>query len=336
MEKAYRGPRPSLFFPVLLITIGVVWLLINNGVIAVENLYRLIPFWPVLLILAGLSLILRRLWWPLSGIMWMLAAGAFVWLLINPPAFLPAARTIEYQQGTFREPLGQARSASVTLDLSVNPARVYSLAESGDLISAKLNYLGEIVFDVSGDTEKTIRLDQTTGPSFWTFRWDALIGQNLAPWEIGLTPEIPLALTVDVGTGKTELDLTRLKLESLVVDGGTGQVEITLPEDRGRYTFNLDVSTGSAKVKIPAGASLDLNVDGGTGSLVIEVAKDAGVQVEVADGGVGKLNLPAGYDKVRDGNDDDEGVWENQSYTSTAAPVRIKLDISTGSVTIRQ
>ncbi len=335
MEKNYRGPQPSFFFPIALITVGVVWLLVNNGVIAVENLYRLIPFWPVLLILAGLGLILRRIWWPLSGLMWMAAAAVFVWLLIAMPAFLPAVPTAEFKQATFREPLEQARSASVDLDLSVNPTRIYALSDSNDLIVADLHYLGEIIFDASGTTEKLIRLDQKTGMLFWGFRWDMLPGTDLADWEIGLSPEIPLALKVDVGTGAVEMDLTGLSIDSLSVDGGTGRMDITLPEDSRRYIFDLDVSTGATRILVPGGAALDINVDGGTGSLVIDVAEDAGVQVEVKDGGIGGFNLPPGFKKVRQGNDEDEGVWENEAYASTTAPVRILLDIGTGSVTIR-
>lgn len=335
MDKTYRSPRSSFFFPIALITVGVVWLLINNGVIAAENLYRLIPFWPVLLILAGLSLILRKIWWPLSGLMWVLAAAVFVWLLIASPAFIPVIPAAELTQETFREPLGQARSASVDLDLSVNPTRISSLQDTTDLIVADLSYLGDIVFDVSGESQKSVRLDQTTGLSFGSFRWDMLAGQGLAPWKIDLTPEIPLALVVDVGTGSVEMDLAGLSLQSLVVGGGTGRMDILLPESGGRYIFDLDVSTGATTIRVPGGASLDINVDGGTGSLVIDVAEDAGVRLEVTDGGVGSLNLPPGFEKMRQGDDDDEGVWENEAYASTTAPVQIKLDISTGSVTIR-
>jgi hypothetical protein len=319
----------------VLITIGVVWLLINNGTIAAENLYRLIPYWPALLILAGLSLILRRIWWPLSGLLWLLAAGVFLWLLVAPPAFLPAAPSMELKRETFREPLDQAGSAAIELDLSVNPTRIYALEGSTDLIVADLSYLGEIVFDVSGTTAKTVRLDQTTGPNFWAFRWDALIGQDLAPWEIGLAPGLPLELRVDSGTGRTEMDLSGLTLESLVVDGGTGSIDITLPEGGRSYTFDLDIGTGSATIAAPEGATLDINVDGGTGSLTIDAPEGAGIQVEVRDGGTGSLRLPDGFDKVREGDDDDEGVWENEAYASTDAPLRINLDIGTGSVTVR-
>ncbi len=335
MEKTYRGPRPSFFFPIALITVGVVWLLINNGVVAADNLYRLIPFWPVLLILAGLSLILHKIWWPLSGLMWILAAAGLVWLLVASPASIPAVPAAEFKQETFREPLDQASSASVHLNLSVNPTYISTLQDSADLIVADLSYLGRIVFEASGESQKSVRLEQANGLSFGNFRWELLAGQGLADWKIGLTPEIPLALGVDAGTGLVEMDLAGLSLQSLTVDGSTGRMDILLPENGGHYLFDLDVSTGATTIQVPGGASLDLKVDGGTGGLVIDVAEDAGVQVEVLDGGVGSLNLPPNFEKVRQGNDEDEGVWENGAYASTKTPVRIILDISTGNITIR-
>jgi len=335
MERSHQVSRPSLFFPIILITAGVVWLLINNGVVAVENLYRLIPYWPVLLILAGVSLILQRIWWPLSGLLWLLAAAFFVWALVFPPAFLPAQPALDLKQGTYSEPLDQASAASVRLDLSVQPATIQVLENSSDLISADMSYVGEIIFETSGTTEKSVRLDQTSGSGFWIVRWDMFIGQDLGTWEIGLTPEIPLALTVDVGTGRADIDLSGLILESLDIDGGTGGMNIILPAESEHYNFKLDVSTGGTSVQIPKGASVDLDLDGGTGSVVIDVADNAGVQVEVRDGGVGALRLPPGFVKVDGEAGDDEGVWENDAYTSTSAPVRIILDIGTGSVEIR-
>jgi hypothetical protein len=51
--------RRSLFFPLALIAAGVLWLLINFGYIPAANLWALTRLWPILLIGAGVSLLLR-------------------------------------------------------------------------------------------------------------------------------------------------------------------------------------------------------------------------------------------------------------------------------------
>jgi len=52
----------SIFGPLFLIAAGVMWLLIQQGIVPPANLWALTFLWPFLLITAGLSLILRSYW----------------------------------------------------------------------------------------------------------------------------------------------------------------------------------------------------------------------------------------------------------------------------------
>ena len=52
----YRG----LVWPALLIFAGVVALLVNTGLLSVDRLYELVNLWPLILIVIGLELIVRR------------------------------------------------------------------------------------------------------------------------------------------------------------------------------------------------------------------------------------------------------------------------------------
>ncbi len=104
---------PSLFFPILLITIGVIWLLINTGRVPVENLYYLLPLWPILLILGGINILLRRVSWMVSGLVWLVVAATAVYVLLAPPSFLSVIPVPELKHETFQAPLGEAQSADV-------------------------------------------------------------------------------------------------------------------------------------------------------------------------------------------------------------------------------
>lgn len=334
-SRTYRRETPSFFFPVLLITVGAIWLLVNNGTIPAENVLRLAPFWPVLLILAGISLILRRLWWPLSALLWLGTAAAVVGVLVFAPAVLPQARGYEYKQETLSEPLGEAKSATVSLNLSVNQSFISALEGATDLIRADVSYLGNMQFSASGDDQKSVRLDHNFSDPMWFVNLGMFSGEQMQPWQIGLSPEIPLRLRVDTGTGSTQMNLDGLQIESLTVEGGTGSIAIDLPSGAERFPFSLDVGTGSVTIRVPEGTAFDLDSEGGTGSLTIDVPDGAGVQVEVKDDGVGSLNLPDGFTKVRGNSDDDEGTWENDAYATSDASIKITLDIGTGSINIR-
>ncbi|HEX8993590.1 MAG TPA: DUF2807 domain-containing protein [Anaerolineales bacterium] len=77
MERRY-----NLFWPLALIAAGVIWILIDMGTIPVSNLWVLTYLWPVLLIGAGLSILLRPYWRYAGAVISLLMiAGLFLAVL---------------------------------------------------------------------------------------------------------------------------------------------------------------------------------------------------------------------------------------------------------------
>lgn len=333
-RRGYRRYDSDFFFPILLITVGVIWMLVNSGVIAVENVYRLAPYWPLLLVAAGLSLLVRRIWWLLGALIWALLAGAVLWALIAVPQMLPRARTMEFQHMLLKEPIGQARSAEVVLDLSINSSKIHSFSGGENLVEADVYVPNDAILDTSGTETKTVRLHQegNAGVQWFDFSW---IGQNMQPWDIGLTTKIPLALSIDASTGSTNLDLTGVQLQELDIQASTGSMDVILPEGLERLPFKLDMSTGSMDIRVPDNTGFTMTAEGSTGSLSIDIPDGAGLRVEVVDDGPGSLNLPSGMDKISRGDDGDEGVYQNDAYATSDNPIDIRIDTSTGSVSIR-
>ena len=80
MERKYH-----LFWPLVLIATGVMWILIQTGRIPASNLWALAYVWPLLLIGAGLALILRPYWRYAGALMSVLAVGGlFLSVLFAP------------------------------------------------------------------------------------------------------------------------------------------------------------------------------------------------------------------------------------------------------------
>src|SRR5258706_3627848 len=90
MRSRYR----SYFWPAVLILVGVFALLVNSGLVAPERLDRLADLWPLILVVVGLELLVRR---SLQGANAGLAAGPIVVLAISRAAayvaFEPALPT---------------------------------------------------------------------------------------------------------------------------------------------------------------------------------------------------------------------------------------------------
>jgi hypothetical protein len=79
-------PR-SLFGPLLLIAIGVIWLLTTSGRLPSANLWALTYVWPYLLIAAGFGLILRSYWKYSKLLMDVIVVGGVVLAIIFAPSF---------------------------------------------------------------------------------------------------------------------------------------------------------------------------------------------------------------------------------------------------------
>src|SRR5438105_13453350 len=107
----YRG----LVWPALLIFAGVVALLVNTGLLSVDRLYELVNLWPLILIVIGLELIVRRTAHGTTAnvatalIVLLAIAGAAAYVTIVPN---PAATNSHDFSGR----IGELTKASVAID----------------------------------------------------------------------------------------------------------------------------------------------------------------------------------------------------------------------------
>lgn len=241
--------------PALMIGLGAILLLNNFGVINVGVWGLLIALWPLLLVAWGFDLIVgrRSLWLGLLGaaLMLVILAGA----LVLYGAFTPVAAV---QGDTVRHDLGAATSAQVSLDPAVGELNLDALASGGEeLIAGRLETPPgtEVLEDVSQDGDQTVVALSTKGrvPSFTgqVGRWE---------WNLGVNPDVPVDLNVDMGAGRLNLDLRNLMVNDLVVDMGVGETVVYLPE-QGATQAQVNSAIGQLQVILPEGAEVRVQVD---------------------------------------------------------------------------
>lgn len=327
-----ESPRQrSLFWPVVLIGIGVILLMANLNIITTANLAALAALWPLLLVALGLEILFGRRSTLVSGLIALLMVGAVIFILVAGPKVglnLPTAQVIEEQ---FSEPLGQTRSADVLIDISSDPVTIDALSGSGDLIQAAITHTGEMEFTASGSSDKSIVLRKQ--PSTASFNWSFNITQPTR-WDIALSSQVPLDLTLEGGSGSTTADLSQLQLERLKVDVASGSFVLDLPDSDQAYEGEIEGGSGSLRVSLPADTDLTLSVTGHSGSVTLKLPANAEYRIEVLGSGSGSLSLPRGMDQVENG-DDDEGIWETPGYARASQRLLIRIvDIGSGSVTI--
>jgi hypothetical protein len=362
-SQSWRERHHSTFWPIVLIAVGAIWLLNNLGWLPTPSLWLLPRLWPLLLIAVGLDLLVGRRWPALGALVGLALVGLVIAVLFfgarwglsgDEQAFAPGWPVIHLNGGqaqtdSYTAPLGSATSARLELHLQQGRTTVKALTGSTDLIQARLTHIGPVNFQVSGDREKTVLLDQDSADAIT--RWFA---SGDLPWDISLSPAIPLDLQISGGSGSANLDLSQLKLSALQLNSGSGSTEALLPAGQDSatpYKARLRSGSGSARVVLPANAAVDLECTSGSGSLTMSIGEksqvtanlqsgsgsvsvglpaQAAVRVDVRSRGSGSVSLPSSLKRVS-GSDKGAGVWETAGFDSADAAGRIVLTISSGS-----
>ena len=86
-------------------------------------------------------------------------------------------------------------------------------------------------------------------------------------WNLKLTDEIPLNLSINTGAAMANLDLRGLKIAELDVETGVGELSIDLRGDWKR-SFKVDIETGVGQttVHLPSEIGVKITIDKGIGS----------------------------------------------------------------------
>ncbi|MEN4010511.1 MAG: DUF5668 domain-containing protein [Bellilinea sp.] len=324
-DRRYR----SLFWPILLIGVGVIWLLGNLGIIPAANFAVLASLWPVILIIIGLDVLFARSSPLIGALIGLLAIGGVIVVLIAGPALgLPNASVLRHE--AIREPLGEAVRAELTLNLSSQPARIYALNQSNsNLLEGEIDFFGDLRFSSSGSALRKIHLERFNAAPSVMFSVDPT-----ARWEIGLTPTIPLDLNINSASGSVELNFSALQLSALYLDQGSGSLNLTLPSTLDPYIATVKGGSGSLRIQLPQQGPLTLRLDGGSGSININSLRQSAIRLEIRDGGSGSVNVPNWMQRIS--GQDKEGVWESADYQTAANSILIICDdLGSGSFNLR-
>lgn len=299
-----RQRRLSLLGPALLIGLGAVLLLNRFGLLDWGVWYTLLQLWPLLLVAVGLELILAPRS-ALAGVLIPLAllaalAGALWWAGARPNAALGQATS------AIEQPLAAVERAELKLALGVGELRLAAMDEPEGLIAGTLQgQAGTLPSPVS-----TVQ----DGVAFYTLqqrsdRFGAPWGSRVSGerWQLRLTREVPLHLTLDTGAGTTVADLAELRVTALHVNSGVGATELVMPR-AGGLSGTINGGVGQTTITLPGGVAARLTIHRGLGDVRVPDGytrrgdsyespgfSEAAPHVELTiNGGVGELIIKRG------------------------------------------
>jgi hypothetical protein len=313
--KVYRPKSRSYFWPIILISIGVLLLLSNLGIVPWTTWNLLWRFWPLILVAVGIDILIGQRSAVGSVISAFLilaligAAAGAVFFAEQLPFLASYLKETPWHTDHVEQALEDYEGASILIDWISLPGTLGALKNSDNLIEGDITYQGELIFDVQSQGSRAdIRLDTRLIEDWLIIPFQS---SPRTTWEIYLTPEIPLDLILDSGSGSCDFDLRGLMLEEFFLDSGSGSITLALPE----------------------GQSYPVKIDSGSGSVRITIPEDTGIRVEI-DSGSGSFNPGSRFELVS-GDRNGDGIWETKNYDSAPYTIEMEIDQGSGSITFR-
>jgi hypothetical protein len=258
-------PGRGVFWPLLLIALGLVFLLQNFGLISGISWLAVARLWPLLLILIGLDIAFARRW-PLPTLaaeVVVIAAGLA--LVAYAPNLGPGLFVFSDGNGPGLTDVTVPRGDATQLSLTVNAGatRAYHLSGgSKELVEAQSANPDLRVRNsaprVSGRAD--VRLDQVSPNGF-------LRPGNAADIQIRLASDVPTSLTINVGAGDFDIDLSDIRVTDARVNVGASSMRFALPKPSGNVDIRMNGGASSVTITVPDGVEARIATTGGFLSL---------------------------------------------------------------------
>ena len=204
MERPHRAP--SLVGPLILISIGVIFLLNNLGYLSWNIWLAFFRLWPLLLIIIGLDILIGRRSMAGSIIVALIFLVILVAVLLYGGT-LPGVAGPTPAGEPVSEPLQSASRAVIDVTTAAASVKVHALQGASDLLQGTVP-AREMTKNTSlqgGTASVTLRPQPTAVVPFM----DAGAG---ATWDLGVTTAVPVDLRVTTAVGETRLDLTGIQI----------------------------------------------------------------------------------------------------------------------------
>jgi hypothetical protein len=253
-----------------LIGLGIVFLLNNLDILPWSLWGTLWRFWPVILIIIGLEIILTRsnVGWGVSLAVGVVVVGLIVGLAVAmAPAGLVRVGSVVPQTGSVVRELGDIREAQADISFGGGRLEVGSLpASSKELV------LVDYQVEVPGRAPK-IDLEAQEGRGVLRITGQDSMrigpGSTIDRWELRLSRRIPLDLTLRLGATEGRIDLSDLRVRSLELDVGASSVTVRFPREAGATQATVRAGAASLTLEIPPEVGVRVTSEAGLASVEV-------------------------------------------------------------------
>ncbi|MFC1933041.1 LiaI-LiaF-like domain-containing protein [Chloroflexota bacterium] len=255
-EEKQSGEHHIPLWGIFLLFLGIVFLLQSLNVlpwVLWETLWR---FWPVLIIIGGLGILLRHynVWLTSTLIAALLFAclGIAIWQHGTSPP--PGQSTQSYS-----EPLDSLEQAQIEVDFTAGSLTMSSLPPGSlNFVEIESNMKNEnagmkVDFHRQGGEGTLYLSKERVNQPFWD--------EDDNKWQVRLTRNIPLTLNIKSAASNMELTLDKLKVTEFRVKVDAGNCKLIMPSSAGDIHAYINAGVANVEVDIPDGVAARIQVD---------------------------------------------------------------------------
>lgn len=268
-----KGMAGRATFGIFVLCSGITFLMNTLGYLPWSVWHDLVPWWPVLLILAGINVIFERTAaWPVVILSPLVVAAVFAMVIAADMGVISdwpedsklvfSHRKHEAVETVFTAKPEEGREVKkVSLVVSLASAE-FALssapeAEIGAIVKVDAETtrpLPKFKEDYSGDKLKvSLSQEDEFGRHF----------DSKEKYKVELAEEYPYEMELNFGAGKFDLDLSGMLCRSLQLNTGAADADIILPSgDASSPDIEINGGASSIKVKVPRGVAVKLDKNG--------------------------------------------------------------------------
>jgi hypothetical protein len=297
--------RRGFSWPLILITIGIVFLLANFGVIPGVTALALLNLWPLILILVGVDIAIGRRW-PLAALGIDVAVIAVGLVLLTTQSPLLGGPVFVFSGGAPGErDVSVARQGTTSLSLAINGGAGRFRVSGGSAMLVEAHSSNEDLRLVratavvgGGGDRADVRIDQSG---------NRRVGGATADVETRVASDVPTDLSVNGGAGEFIVDLSDVTLRSGELNVGAASLTLTLPKPAAEVGIDVNAGASSIVIFVPDGVEARVTTTGALNSL-----KSSNTRITV-----------------------NGSAAETSGYGSAKARVTVKVTAGVSSVTVR-
>jgi len=289
--------KNSSGFAVFIILIGVCVLLINFDILRLSMFWGVAHLWPLLLIIAGLSILFRRVRY-FNVVLWLVFFGIVIgysylnmdeksWFFGDPVEMVfQEENALIVTEGIVDIDM---RQGTLNIGTNTNDKISYNVPKTG-IESKMLN---------TSDTKPTelIVKDTNWEDAFNTF-------QN-RKYEFSLPNHGEWTFDIDGAVIDGTIDLSDLKVESFKLDYAVGDIDL----------FISDKTSGSYVI------------DFAVGDIMIDIPDNVGVRL-VVDGAINSIDVPNDFSNS-------DSTYYSSNYDDASEVIELRISLAIGNVEIK-